>query len=428
MTAGDRSGATVRAGRPAPPRGMYVHIPFCVSLCPYCDFVVYAGAAAVGPSSRIEAFLTALHHELDLRADGLDVIFGRVEGGEHSGRPRLETLYLGGGTPSLLAADQLAAIIDHVRHRFGLVEEAEVSLEANPGPDERGDPAAQRAAGVTRLSLGAQSLDAAELHSLGRRHSPADVADAVVAARAAGMESIGLDLLYDVPGQSLDSWFETLEGALELAPDHLSLYALSLDDPGSEGLTGPAGDHLPTTAGARRWRSRARPRQDEDRAAAMYHHATVRLAESGFDIEEISNWSRPRHEARHNRLYWSRQPVEGVGPGAHAFDGLDRRWNAARLEGYLGALAPSDGSAPMLPTGGREELTAADAASERVILGLRMTEGVPVAAAFEPPLLDVFGWALSAELLEVAGGSGDERVRLTVRGRLLSNELFARLV
>lgn len=407
------------AGTRTAPPGLYLHIPFCVSLCPYCDFVVFAGAAARGPKSRIDAFLAALHVELDLRADALDDAFGRK-------RPPLDTLYLGGGTPSMTPTGDLVELIAHVRARFGLRKDAEITIEANPGPDERGDPAAMVAAGVTRLSIGAQSMADGVLTRLGRRHRARHVAQAVGAAREAGMASISLDLLYDVPGGSLDAWMTTLDAALELAPDHLSLYALTLDDPFAEGLTAePTGDHLPTTAGARRWREIAKPLQDEDRAAAEYHHAVHRLAEDGWHGYEISNWARPGHESRHNIAYWERRPYEAVGPGAHAFDGVTRRWNAARLDGYLAALTPTNGSPGVLPPGGSEALDPATAAAERVILGLRTDRGIPLEAAHEPPLDDSFGWAISAELVDV---TEDDRIVLTTRGRLLSNELFSRLV
>ena len=401
-----------------PPVALYIHIPFCVSLCPYCDFVVYAGASARGPRARVEAFVAALLAELELRADALDAAFP-------AGWPSLETVYLGGGTPSLLPAPTIAALLRAVRDRWGLAPVAEVTLEANPGPDERGDARALRMAGITRLSLGAQARSAAGLRRLGRRHRVVDVVRAVAEARAAGIASVSLDLLYDVPDASLADWIETLDAALALEPDHLSLYALTLDDPDAEGLTGADGDHLPTTAGARRWRDRARPAQDEDRAAAQYHHAVHRLAEDGWHGYEISNWARTGHESRHNLVYWERRPYEAVGPGAHAFDGLTRRWNAARLEGYLAALAPADGSAPRLPPGGSEPIDPVTAAAESVILGLRPDRGVPLAAAHEPPLADPFGWALAAELLDI---TDDDRVVLTTRGRLLSNELFSRLV
>ena len=338
----------------------------------------------------------------------------------------LGSLYLGGGTPSLLGSDALGSIVERVRRRYGLADGAEVTLEANPGPDERGDPLTQREGGITRISFGAQSFHAAELSQLGRRHAPADVADAVAAARAAGIGSINIDLLYDVPGQSLATWTDSLERAIALAPDHLSLYALTLDDPDAEGLTGPGGDHLPTTVGARRWRERGRPAQDEDRAAGMYHFASHRLAEARFRGYELSNWARPGHQSRHNLAYWERRPVEAVGPGAHAFDGVVRRWNAARLDAYIAALHPADDRAPSLPPGGVEPALSPDAAAaESIILGLRLDAGVPLIAFLEPPFDATLAWADASGLVEQ---TVDGRVRLTINGRLLSNEIFARLV
>ncbi len=404
------------------PRSLYVHIPFCVSICPYCDFVVVAGAQARGPGNRIEPFLTALRREIDLRADALDAAWGRP--GDRL-RPPLETLYFGGGTPSLLAPEQLSGLIGLARDRFGLAAGAEVTLEANPGADERGDPGALVAAGVNRISFGAQALDDAQLRRLGRRHRGGDVATAVAGARAAGIGSINLDLIYDAPGQSVAAFGATLEAALELEPDHLSLYALALEDPDAEGLTGAHGDHLPVSAGARRWRAWARPEQDEDRAAAMYEHAVERLAAGVFAGYEISNWARPGHASRHNLAYWERRSVEAVGPGAHAFDGRTRRWNAARLDRYMDALTAAPGRPATLPPGGSETLDPRAAAAETVILALRTDRGLPRAAATEPPLQRELGWALSAELVRF---DAEDRVVLTTRGRLLSNELFARLV
>ncbi len=411
---------------PAPPVGLYVHIPFCVSICPYCDFVVVAGSEARGPRNRINAFVDALLTELDLRADILDERFGKP--GRAAGRrPYLSSVYLGGGTPSLVQPEALGAIVDRIRRRFGLTDGAEVTLEANPGPDERGDPDAQHEIGITRISFGAQSFHAGELSQLGRRHSPADIVDAVAAAREASIGSINLDLLYDVPNQTLATWTDSLERALALAPDHLSLYSLILDDPDAEGLTGPGGDHLPTTAGARRWRERARKGQDDDRAAGMYHYATHRLAESRYRGYELSNWARPGHESRHNLAYWERRSVEAVGPGAHAFDGAVRRWSAARLDGYVGALRPAEpGTVPALPPGGVEPpLDSAAAAAEAIILGLRLDGGVPIVAFLEPPFDETLAWADAAGLVEQ---TPDGRIRLTTNGRLLSNEIFARLI
>ncbi len=381
--------------------------------------MVYAGSAARGPASRVDAYVAGLLTEISLRADAADVAFGPV-GGD---RPSLATVYIGGGTPTLLPSSSIAAVLGLVRARFGIAPDAEVTIESNPGPDERGSAAALAAAGVNRLSLGVQALEPALLRRLGRRHTVRDVAAAVEEARAAGIQSVSVDVLYDVPGQSVSAWGATLDSVLALGVDHVSAYALTLDDPDLEGLTGPLGDHLPTRAGARRWRSAAVLEQSEDRAEEQYRLAVARLTEAGFRGYEISNWARAGHESRHNLVYWQRQPYEAVGPGAHAFDGVVRRWNAARLDGYLRALS---GPTPALPPGGSEVVGGVDAAAERVILALRLDTGLLLAEASSPdsPLAPHLAWALGVGILETAG----DAVRLTTRGRLLSNELFSRLV
>ncbi len=377
--------------------------------------MVYAGSAARGPASRVEVYTAALLTELSLRADALDAALPH--------RAPLETVYIGGGTPTLLPSASIAAVLSLVRERFGIARDAEVTIESNPGPDERGVAAELVAAGVNRLSRGVQAVDPALLGRLGRRHSAGDVAAAVGEARAAGIRSVSVDVLYDAPGQSAAAWAATLDSVLALDVDHVSAYALTLDDPDEEGLTGVLGDHLPTRAGARRWRASAVLEQSEDRAEEQYRLAVSRLAAAGFRGYEISNWGKPAHESRHNLVYWQRWPYEAVGPGAHAFDGVTRRWNAARLDGYLRALS---GPTPVLPPGGCEVIEGADAAAERVILALRLDTGLPSAEASAPgsPLAPHLAWALDAGLLEVAG----DAVRLTTRGRLLSNELFSRLV
>jgi len=405
-----------------PPVALYVHLPFCLSLCPYCDFVVYTGAAARGPRNRVDALVEAVLEEIRLRADRHDAAFGPPG----PARPPLGSVYLGGGTPSLVPPARVAELLDLVERRFGLASEAEITLEANPGPDDLGDLAGFRAAGINRLSLGAQSLDAAELRRLGRRHSPVDVGRAVRSARTAGLPSVSLDLLYDVPGQTLATWAATLEATLALDPAHVSAYGLTLDDPEAEGLTGPLGDHLPTRPGARRWRAAALAEQDTDRAAAMYEQLDERLAAAGFAWYELSNFARPGQQSRHNLVYWRRLPYEAVGPGAHAFDGVrERRWNAARLDAYLAALRPADGSAPRLPPGGGERLDERAVIAEAAILGLRLAEGIGPDLAALPAVVPALDWGREAGL--VAAGP-HARTVLTRRGRLLSNEVFARLV
>jgi putative oxygen-independent coproporphyrinogen III oxidase len=398
---------------PRPPEGLYVHFPFCLSLCPYCDFVVVAGAAARGPRNRIAPFLEALTVELELRADAVVDAFG----GE---RPALTSVYLGGGTPSLMAPAQVAALLEAVDRRLGLAADVEITIEANPGPDEIGDLAGLHAAGVTRISIGAQSMDPAELRRLGRRHRPGHVVAAVEASRQAGFEDISLDLLTDVPGQTVASWRASLEAVLALEPEHLSTYALTLDDPDAEGLTGPEGDHLPLSRGARAWRERALPEQSEERAVQMELLTDELVREAGLRRYEIANVARPGHESRHNLLYWRRRPYLAIGPGAHASDGAARRWwNAARLDGYVGSLARR-----ALPPGGAEEVDQATAIAEAAILGLRLREGIEPSLAASPVIAEGLAWARDFALIEDHG----ERVRLTARGRLLSNEVFARLL
>ena len=221
--------------------------------------MVIAGAAARGPRNRIAA---VPRRGPDARSTCAPTRSTRPSAA--GAAARLETVYLGGGTPSLLPADDVARLLARVRERFGIADGAEITLEANPGPDERGDPAALRRAGVTRLSFGAQSLDDAELRRLGRRHRAGDVADAVAAARAAGIGSSTWTCSTTSRHRRCATWMATLDAALALEPDHLSLYALTLDDPDAEGLTGPAGDHLPLTNGraalARRRAAPARTR------------------------------------------------------------------------------------------------------------------------------------------------------------------------
>ena len=378
------------------PVALYVHFPFCLSVCPYCDFVVYGGRAARGPDNQVARFVDALVTEIELR--------GRAA--------PLGSVYLGGGTPSLLTARDVARILRTVDDAFGIADRAEITIEVNPGPADRGDLAGFATAGVNRVSIGVQSTDAGELQRLGRRHSAADVATTVTQARAAGIPSISVDLLYDVPGQTIASWRASLDVTLALEPDHVSAYALTLPESDADG----GGDHLAPTAGAARWRARARREQDEDRGADMYELADERLARAGLDWYEISNWARPGHASRHNQVYWQGGAWEAVGPGAHAYDGIaSRRWNAASLELYLQAL-----EARRLPVGGFSVSAESVAAAESVVLRLRTAVGVDV-----KELGDVAEWAAHNALIEPTAG---DRVRLTRRGRLLSNELFVRLM
>lgn len=402
--------------QPAPPRGLYLHVPFCRSLCPYCDFVVVAGAAAFGPRSRMGGYLNAIEQEIDLRATLADREFGALGSAD---RQPLETLYLGGGTPSLLPVDRLAALVDRIRDRFGLTSGAEVTLEANPGADERGDLGGVAQAGVTRLSVGVQVMDTTALRSLGRRHTPDDVAATVTAARAAGFASLSMDLLADLPDLPFDAWAASLDAAIALAPDHLSVYALTL----SLGTDEAGDDRLATPAGAVAWRERAVAAQDEERGALELEHLNSRLPNADYDWYEISNWAQPGHASRHNTLYWERASVVAVGPGAHGFDGVTRRWNSANLDAWEGALQQGE-----LPPGGESApASAAASAAESLVLSLRMARGVEREVALRQGFNDAVAWGESHGLL-APHPSDASRIQLTLRGRLLSNELFSRIV
>jgi putative oxygen-independent coproporphyrinogen III oxidase len=386
---------------------LYVHFPFCLSVCPYCDFVVYGGSSARGPTNRIAATVDALATEIRLRAPAQPI-------------GPLRSVYFGGGTPSLLTPDQVANLLDAAAHAFVVSADAEITLECNPGLADRGELFGFRAVGVNRLSVGAQSFNREELAALGRRHSPSDIAATVAAARHAGFDNLSLDLLYDAPGQTRASWRHSVEAAIALAPEHLSAYALTIDDPDAEGLTGPAGDHLPLRAGARRWRQRAVLRQDDGTAADCYALADDLLAAAGYGWYEISNWAQPGRASRHNLAYWTGAAWEAVGPGAHAFDGdRTRRWNAARLDAYVGAL-----NAGQLPPGGSETVDTATAEAERAILRLRTAAGLDESMV-SPAMRSAIAWGLAHELVERDANGCN---RLTVRGRLLANELFARLL
>ena len=410
--------------RAQPPRGLYLHVPFCRSLCPYCDFVVIAGAAAFGPRSRMGGYLTAVEREIDLRASASDAAFSAL-GEARAGvdRAPLETLYLGGGTPSLLPAERLASLISRVRDRFGLTSDAEVTLECNPGAEERGDLAAAVQAGVTRFSIGAQSMDVAALRELGRRHGPDDVAESITAARVAGVASVSIDLLADLPGLSVESWAHSLGAALALQPDHISIYALTLALGGADEGEGYVDDRLATPPGALAWRQRAAAEQDEERGAQELELLNTQLPAAGLNWYEISNWARAGHTSRHNRLYWERASVEAVGPGAHAFDGATRRWNSANLDAWEGALM----SGELPPGGAAAPISDRDAAAEGLVLSLRMATGVDREAAAAAGFVEALEWGEANGLL-LPHPEDAARVQLTMRGRLLSNELFSRIV
>jgi oxygen-independent coproporphyrinogen-3 oxidase len=372
---------------------LYVHVPFCRLLCAYCDFVTVGGRA-----DAIPRYVAALHAELAMRPPS----------GE------LRTIYFGGGTPSLLPADDVAGLIDAARQRWGMSPD-EATLEANPSGREAPDWRALRGAGVTRISLGAQSLRDAELRALARGHTAAEVRAAVEGARAAEFDNISLDLIYAIPGQSLADWSAGLRMAVALGPEHISLYALQL-------AMAPDEWAAPPRPGALRWRRRVAAQQDDGLAADQYALAEDLLDAAGYRHYELSSWARPGFESRHNSAYWARRPYTGIGAGAHSYDGAARRsWNIRDLDRYLAAVEEG-----RQPEASGETLSEPDRAFEAIALGLRRVNGLSrraFAAEFGTDPAVRFGKGMAnasaAGLLELPDR---DCMRLTPRGRLLASE------
>lgn len=378
---------------------LYVHVPFCRLLCAYCDFVTVGGRA-----HDIPRYVEALLRELAVRpAPG-----------------ELRTIYFGGGTPSLMPAADVARLIGAARERWEMVALTEVTLEANPSEREAPDWKALRDAGITRISLGLQSLRDADLRALARGHTAREGAAAFEAARAAGFENISVDLIYGIPEQGRDEWREGLRAAIGLGPDHVSLYALQLALEPDEW----AG---PPRPGALRWRSRVAPRQDDAVAAEQYRHAEDALDAAGYLHYELSSWVRPGRESRHNGAYWDRRPYTGIGVGAHSYDGeATRSWNVRELDRYLDLAAQSE-----RPLAGRETLDGPTRAFEAMALGLRRIEGIDrkaFADEFGGDPLDHYADDLAEAMRNGLVEADHGAIRLSRSGRLLASEVLAALV
>ena len=372
---------------------LYVHVPFCRLVCAYCDFVTVGGRAR-----DIPRYVEALLRELAMRpAPG-----------------ELRTVYFGGGTPSLLDPAQVERIVRAALDRWRRVAVEEVTLEANPSRRESPDWAGLRAAGVTRLSLGVQSLQDRELVALARGHSAAEARDAYAAVRRARFESVSIDLIYGIPGQSIADWRAGLAAAIALGPDHVSCYALQL-------ALAPDEWAAPPRPGALRWRGRMARRQDDGLAAEQYRLAEEVLDGAGYRHYELSSWARPGHESRHNTGYWRRRAYTGIGAGAHSYDGgAERSWNARDLDAYLART--QEGTRPL---GGAEILDEPTRAFEAVALGLRPVDGLSraaFAAEFGADPLGRYAEALAQTAADGLLETDGDRLRLTPRGRLFASE------
>jgi oxygen-independent coproporphyrinogen-3 oxidase len=370
------------------PFGLYVHVPFCATRCGYCDFNTYT-AVELGPGANRAEYAGTAIAELRRAAQVLGPDL-----------PTVSTVFVGGGTPTLLPAEDLAAVLSAVRELFPVAPDVEVTTEANPESVTPASLATLRAAGFTRLSLGMQSAAEHVLAVLDRRHTPGRAAEAAREAAAAGFDHVNLDLIYGTPGETDADWAASIDAVLAAPVDHVSAYALIVEE----------GTRL-----ARRIDRGELPVPDDDVLADRYVQADTVLRGAGFDWYEVSNWSRgDAARCRHNELYWANANWWGVGPGAHSHVGGVRWWNVKHPAAYAQRLA-----AGQSPVADREVLAAADRALETVMLGLRLRDGLPLSALSDAGRLRAAD-AVARGLLEPGAHAGGRAV-LTDRGRLLAD-------
>jgi len=377
---------------------LYLHIPFCHTRCYYCDFNTYAGILPLR-----EPYVRALLAEIALAGE---------QARHDDGSPRrARTIFFGGGTPSLLTVTQIKRLLNACRAAFALDEDAEITLEANPGTLTSEQLVGLRAAGINRLSLGSQSFDAQLLKTLGRIHTPAEITQALSHARAAGFTSINLDFMFGLPGQSMHQWQETLAQALMLRPEHLSLYSLIIEEGTPFFNWTQEGRIVPG---------------DEDLCADMYEYADELLQTAGYVNYEISNWALPGHQSRHNLTYWRNLPYIGMGAGAHSFFAGKRFSNERDPQQYINTLKKQQ-----LPVVESETIEAMQEMSETAFLALRTASGLHL-PTFEERFATPFACFVGNRLriVEEAGLLEQEEgwLRLSKRGRLLGNEVFLRLL
>jgi putative oxygen-independent coproporphyrinogen III oxidase len=375
---------------------VYVHVPFCAARCGYCDFNTYTASELAGSGASPDGWLAAVRRELERAVATV-------------GPRAVDTVFVGGGTPSLLGADRLATVLDAVRQTFGLAPDAEVTTESNPESTSPEFFARLVEAGFTRVSLGMQSAAPHVLAVLDRRHTPGRAVAAAREARSAGIPHVNLDLIYATPGETDDDLRGSLDAVLAAGVDHVSAYALIVED---------------GTALARRVARGELPAPDDDVAAARYELIDSALSRAGFAWYEVSNWASSDAAAcRHNLGYWLDGDWWGLGPGAHSHLAGRRWWNVKHPARYA-ALLEAGGS----PEAGAEELTEAERHTERVMLRLRLASGLPLA------LLDADGRSAAARaaadaLLELIGPAVEpDRAVLTRRGRLLADRVVHALL
>ncbi|MEC3994181.1 radical SAM family heme chaperone HemW [Actinacidiphila sp. DG2A-62] len=387
------------AGAADRPLGFYLHVPYCATRCGYCDFNTYTASELRGSGGALAS-----------RENYADVLVEEVRRARKAlgdDPRRVETVFVGGGTPTLLPAADLGRMLAAIREEFGLAPDAEVTTEANPESVDPAYLADLRAAGFTRVSFGMQSARQHVLRVLDRTHTPGRPERCVAEARAAGFEHVNLDLIYGTPGESDDDWRASLDAALGAGPDHVSAYALIVED----------GTRL-----AQRIRRGEVPPTDDDEHADRYLIAEERLAAAGFHWYEVSNWAASAAgRCRHNELYWTGADWWGAGPGAHSHVGGVRWWNVKHPGAYAQALAEGRS-----PGAGRELLTAEDRRVERILLELRLAAGCPL-DLLAPQGARAAARAVTDGLLEPAPYA-EGRAVLTLKGRLLADAVVRDLV
>jgi putative oxygen-independent coproporphyrinogen III oxidase len=380
---------------PPAPFGVYVHVPFCAARCGYCDFNTYTASELVGSGASPDGWLDAVRRELELAA-------GTV------GPRAVDTVFVGGGTPSLLGAERLAQVLEAVRGTFGLAPGAEVSTESNPETTSPEFFAGLVAAGFTRVSLGMQSAAPHVLAVLDRRHTPGRAVAAAREAAAAGIAHVNLDLIYATPGETDDDLRASLDAVLDAGVDHVSAYALIVED---------------GTALARRVARGELPAPDDDVAAARYELIDDRLTAAGLSWYEVSNWARsPDAACRHNLGYWLDGDWWGLGPGAHSHLSGRRWWNVKHPARYAALLGAGES-----PEAGAEQLTEAERHTERVMLRLRLASGMPLDLLDEPGHAAALRAAADGMLRVLPAGAGEVAV-LTRPGRLLADRVVHALL
>ena len=341
------------------PKHIYVHVPFCARRCAYCDFSI-----AVRRDVPAEEYTHALVSELDLRYPA-----------SAGAKWNVDTLYLGGGTPSRLGAEGVASLLDALRRRVSIAVNAEVTIEANPDDVSADSARGWRDAGINRLSLGAQSFDPHALAWMRRIHTSKQIGEAVAAVRAAGIDNVSVDLIFALPSALGRDWADDLRRAVALEPSHVSLYGLTVHE------------RTPLA----RWRDRGEVAEAPDETyAEEFLLAHEVLTRAGFEHYEVSSYARPGAQSRHNSSYWSGVPWAGLGPAAHEFDGARRRWNVGPYAQWAQLL-----EAGRDPREGEEVLSRENRAAERVYLGLRTSSGLEATAserAEARPWVDA-GWA-----------------------------------